>query len=59
MPGYYVYIMGEDGHVKGRRSIMCKDDETAKEQARQFVDGHAIELWQEARRIATFAPEKK
>jgi len=25
----------------------------------QLVDGHAVELWQEARRVATFRPPSK
>jgi hypothetical protein len=37
---------------------MCNDDEETKRVAKQMVDGHAIELWQEAREIATFEPEK-
>ena len=37
---------------------MCDDDEEAKRVSRQMVDGHAIELWQEARKIALFEPEK-
>jgi hypothetical protein len=37
---------------------MCDDDEEAKRVSKQMVDGHAIELWQEARRIALFEPEK-
>jgi hypothetical protein len=30
------------------------DDEDAKKQAKPLVDGHAIELWQTARKIAKF-----
>jgi hypothetical protein len=37
---------------------VCEDDEEAKRVTKQMVDGHAIELWQEARMIATFEPEK-
>jgi hypothetical protein len=41
-----------------RNDILCADDETAKEQAKRMVDGHAVELWCEARKIAKFTPEK-
>ena len=58
MPGYYAYLIGIDGHIAKRVGIVCGDDEEAKGLAKQMVDGHAIELWHEARMIATFEPEK-
>ena len=58
MAGYYVYVIGDDGHVQSRVDIFCKDDDEAKGCAKQMVDGHAIELWQQARRVAAFEPEK-
>jgi hypothetical protein len=57
MNGYYAFVIGEDGHVTKRIEINCENDEEAKRCARQLVDGHAIELWQEARMIETFDPE--
>jgi hypothetical protein len=30
------------------------DDDAAAEQAKQLVDGHDVELWQPARKIAVF-----
>ena len=44
----------DDGHVRNRIAILCGSDEEAKRRAKQLVDGHPVELWQEARRIATF-----
>jgi hypothetical protein len=38
--------------------VLCADDEAAKEQAKPMADGHAVELWCEARKIAKFTPEK-
>ena len=58
MPGYYVYTLGDDGHIIGRQSIICDSDEEAKERAKQLVDGYLVELWQEARKVARFKPEK-
>ena len=57
MAGYYAYFIGADGRFSKRVAIVCDDDEEAKRFARQMVDSHAIELWHEARKIATFEPE--
>ena len=57
MPGYHAYFIGHDGGIAKRVSIECVDDEEAKRVAKQMTDCHAIELWQEARMIATFEPE--
>lgn len=59
MPGYYIYTLGDDGHVQGRVNVMCDDDEQAKRYAEQLVDGHALELWHEARKIAEIKPHKQ
>jgi len=58
MAGYYAYLIGVDGRISKRVTIVCDDDEEAKRLAKQMVDGHAIELWHEARKIATFEAEK-
>jgi hypothetical protein len=58
MKGYYAYIIGDDGHIVNRVDVLCDNDEEAKRCAQQLVDGHAIELWQEARKVASFEPEK-
>jgi|tagenome__1003787_1003787.scaffolds.fasta_scaffold20964537_5 hypothetical protein len=57
VPGYYAYIIGNDGHVQDRVNVICDAEEEAKRLARQLVDGHAVELWLEARKIAEFKPE--
>ena len=54
----YAYLIGHDGRISKRVTIMCDDDEEAKRVSRQMVAGHAIELWQEARKIALFELEK-
>jgi len=47
------------GFEGGRVTILAANDEDAKEQAKQLVDGHSVELWQESRKIiATFDPEQ-
>ena len=54
MPEYRVYIIGADGHFTSAVPLICPDDEAAKEQAAQLVDGHDVELWERARKIAWF-----
>lgn len=56
MAGYYAYVIGHDGHIQNCLVIVCDDDEEAKRCARRLVDGHAVELWQEARKVAAFEP---
>jgi hypothetical protein len=59
MQHYRAYIMGHDGHILRPVELFCKDDEDAKEQARQLVDGYDVELWQLDRKISTFlSPDK-
>jgi len=54
LPCYYAYLIDSDGRIAKRDVIVCDDDEQAKHVAKQLTDCHAIELWQEARMIATF-----
>jgi hypothetical protein len=32
----------------------CSDDDAAKAQAAQLVNGHDVELWQQGRKVADF-----
>ena len=57
MHGYRAYIIGADGHIKDGIDLMCATAEDAKKRAKQLVDGHAVELWDEARKIPRFEPE--
>jgi hypothetical protein len=57
MIGYYAYIIGDDGHIQNRVEIVCKDDEEATRLAKKLVNGHAVELWQQARKVAAFDPK--
>jgi hypothetical protein len=54
MNEYRAYLMGPDGHVQSRVDLICEDEEAAKAQAMQLVDGHDVELWHLDRKIATF-----
>ena len=48
------FIIGTDGHFLRAIELICPDDDSAKEYAKNLVDGHDVELWQQDRRIATF-----
>jgi hypothetical protein len=54
MTDYRVYIIGDDDHIMTRIDLDCADDSVAIDSARQFIDGHDVELWQRDRRIARF-----
>jgi hypothetical protein len=55
----YAYFIGDGGHITSRVTILAINDEEAKERAKQLVDGYAVELWQEGRKIAIFDPGKE
>jgi hypothetical protein len=57
MQGYRAYVIGRNGQIMDRIDLFCENDEDAKERAKQLVDGHAVELWDEARKVATFEPQ--
>ena len=57
MHGYRVFIVDPEGHVTNRIEFFCENDDEAKERAKQLVDGHAVELWDEGRKIAKFEPK--
>ena len=52
MADYRAYTVGLDGHFINFQAFCCDDDPGAIEWARQFVDGHAVELWSGERFIA-------
>ncbi|MDE5453609.1 hypothetical protein GWE18_12170 [Bradyrhizobium sp. CSA112] len=54
MHAYRAYMIRRDGHIIHRVDIECDDDEAAKERAKLLVNGHDVELWDGARKIAEF-----
>jgi hypothetical protein len=54
MQDYRAYTIGPDGHVIDRFEFFAADDEAAKRQAQQYVDGHDVELWHRERKVAEF-----
>ncbi|SHH66550.1 hypothetical protein SAMN05443248_5601 [Bradyrhizobium erythrophlei] len=57
MPHYRAYIIGRDGHFVEAINLDCADDAAAIESARQFADGHGVEVWQLDRLVAKLASE--
>jgi hypothetical protein len=54
MAEYKIKIIGALGHFVRSFPIVCTDDKSAIATAKQFIDGHDIELWQRNRQIARF-----
>ena len=48
------YLIGSNGRIQQRIELVFEDETTAKERAKQLVDGHDVELWQGIRKIAIF-----
>jgi hypothetical protein len=57
MTDYRVYVIGSDGHFVRAIHLDCPNDDAAIESAKQFVNGHDIELWQRDRIIGKFDRE--
>jgi hypothetical protein len=53
MTEYRAYILTPDDHIARAVDLFCEDDESAKERAKQLVNGHDVELWQLGRKVET------
>jgi hypothetical protein len=54
---YRVYVLNEAGRVGAPPHVIeCDEDEEAIRQARQYLDGRAIEIWRESIIIARLEP---
>ena len=58
MHAYRAYLIGGDGHIFSRVELGCEDDETAIARAKMLVDGHDVEVWDGARKVAEFKATK-
>ena len=54
---YRAYKIGPGGHIQSRVDLFCDSEEAAKAEAKRWVGGHDVELWQYDRRIAIFKHE--
>jgi hypothetical protein len=60
MTEYRFYPIGPDGHISGPPTDKdCSDDGAALTEARQLVNGHDIEVWQNSRIVAYVTPDVK
>jgi hypothetical protein len=55
---YRAYAVGPDGHFMWSNEFVAANDEAAFEHARQFVDGHDVELWNGGRFVAKLKAAK-
>ena len=55
---FTAYFIGRDGRIQRRVDFVSPDDEYAKHVAKGMVTGNAIELWQRARMIQRFEPDR-
>ena len=59
MPEYRFYLMDKDGHIdKPPITHDLPDDDAARAEASQLVEGRAVEIWQGARIVAHLDPKK-
>jgi len=54
MPELRAYILGNDGHIIRAVEYVCPNEESAKQYAKQLMDGHDVELWEAEHPIETF-----
>jgi hypothetical protein len=59
MAEYRAYIIGADGSFVRAIELVCPDDDSARECARQLVDGYDVELWQGDRHVAKYDHKPK
>jgi hypothetical protein len=52
MPDFRVYFIGDDGHIASVREIADMPEAKAIAQARQWLNGHDLEVWQGDRQVA-------
>jgi len=59
MAHYRAYLVGHDSYFIKAIDLICDDDDAAKKCAERMVDGHDVELWEHARRIAKFEGKRQ
>jgi hypothetical protein len=58
MPSYRIYSFTQDGHIVSMpRIVDCPDDGAAMQEARRYLDGHALEVWDEKRKVGRLEPK--
>lgn len=54
MHEYQAFVLSADRQIISRLKFSSPDDRTARLHARQSVDKHDVELWQQERWVGTF-----
>ncbi|MBB4383323.1 hypothetical protein [Bradyrhizobium sp. SBR1B] len=52
--GFMVYLFGPDGNIVHSARLICADEETAMQRAKQLAETNRVELWQLTRKIASY-----
>jgi hypothetical protein len=57
MQEYRIYLIDPAGRITQPAEVIeCTDDEAAIAQAKQYINGRAVEVWRGAQRIVHFDP---
>jgi hypothetical protein len=57
MPEYRIYFVDPSGRFQGVEIIHCVSDQQAIAKARQYIDGHDLEVWQRDRFVTRMGRE--
>jgi hypothetical protein len=52
MPDYQMYFLTRENHIVNHHAHHYRDDLLALDKARELAKNHAIEIWQNRRRVA-------
>jgi len=58
MAEYRVYAIGGDGHIVKSTPLICDDDSQAVQKAREFCEGHTLEIRSGERFVARLDTER-
>jgi len=59
MPHYRLYFLDERNKIVAATDVAAENDEEACAAARQLDRAHDIEVWQQARKVATIPPGQR
>jgi hypothetical protein len=59
MVEYRIYTVGDDGHFTGFEPLVCENDARAIEKAKQFLDGHDLQIWSGPRYVGSLGSKDK
>lgn len=54
MEEYKAYLLGPDGRIFGRIDLLCANEDTAIERARQLARECPVELWKGNQKIGEY-----